>query len=118
MAIPGVVETLEKLKQLHIKKNEDYSPPGNPTFNFDVATNLMSLFTSDSDKVFATMIGIKLARIAVLLNKGYAVPNYESVLDSFDDLIVYTAIWKASRTDIFQGTTSAEPSTSALHKSG
>jgi len=38
------------------------------------------------------MVGIKLARLAVVLTKP---PNHESVNDTFDDAIVYMAIWKA-----------------------
>lgn len=55
---------------------------------------LTKLFQKNDDKVYATMIGIKIGRLSALLNSE-AKPNNESVLDSFDDLIVYAAIWKA-----------------------
>lgn len=93
--IPGLLETFDKLKELHIKKNQDYTgKSGNPFFNFDVAESVSSLFDKNEDKTYAVMIGIKIGRIAALLNSGKE-PNHESLLDSFDDLIVYAAIWKA-----------------------
>ena len=96
MGIPGVVETFDKLKELHLKKNQDYTGTSqNPYFNLDVAESLHSLFKNDADKVYATMLGIKLGRIAELLNSRNTA-NHESVEDSFDDLIVYSAIWKST----------------------
>jgi hypothetical protein len=93
--IKEVTETFEKLIMLHRKKNEDYTgDKGNPFFNFDVAGDISKLFIEADDKVFATMVGIKLGRIAALRSSGKR-PNHESVLDSFDDAIVYLAIWKA-----------------------
>lgn len=93
--IKELIETFDALKELHIKKNEDYTGKSiNPFFNFAVAEQVASLFGDDRDKVFATMVGIKLGRISALLNSGKP-PNNESLLDSFDDLIVYAAIWKA-----------------------
>jgi hypothetical protein len=92
--IPGLVKTLERLKELHIKKNQDYTGKSkNPFFNFTVASNLTRLFEKNDDKVYSTLIGIKLGRLAALLNSD-AKPNNESVLDSFDDLIVYSTIWR------------------------
>jgi len=93
--IKSVIDTFDSLKELHIKKNQDYT--GNsldPFFNFNVATDIHSLFYINRDKTFATIIGIKLGRIAALLNSGKPANN-ESVLDSFDDAIVYLALWKA-----------------------
>lgn len=93
--IPSVIETFDKLKELHIKKNQDYTGnSSDPFFNFNVATYIHSLFNNERDKTFATMIGIKLGRISALLNSGKS-PNNESVMDSFDDAIVYLALWKA-----------------------
>ena len=94
MPIPGVIETFDRLKKLHDDKSADYSPEGDPFFNFNEAEHISTLFDGDRDKVFATMIGIKLARLAVLLNSKKA-PVNESILDSFDDLMVYAAIWRA-----------------------
>ena len=93
--IPGLLETFDRLKELHIKKNQDYTgKSGNPFFNFDVAESISNLFDNNIDKTYAVMIGIKIGRIAALLNSGKE-PNNESLLDSFDDLIVYCAIWRA-----------------------
>lgn len=97
MPIPGVLETFDRLKKLHEQKNADYATPVNPFFNFDEAVHISSLFTHHRDRVYATMVAIKLSRLAVLLNSGKAAMN-ESVLDSFDDLIVYIAIWQAEMT--------------------
>lgn len=93
--IPEVIETFDKLKELHRRKNADYTGNSNdPFYNFNVAIHLVEQFSSNRDKVYACMVGIKLGRIAALTNSG-AVPNNESLLDSFDDLICYSTIWKA-----------------------
>src|SRR3954471_15957747 len=95
VGIPGVVETFDKLKELHIRKNQDYTGKSEDSFfNFRVASQLTRIFKMNDDKVYSTMVGIKLGRLAALLNSE-ARPNHESVLDSFDDLIVYAAIWKS-----------------------
>ena len=54
---------------------------------------LASWFDNPVDKVFATMLGIKLARMAELLNGK--IPNNESLSDSFLDHEVYSVIWHA-----------------------
>jgi len=92
--IPGVLETFEKLGKLHIIKNDDYSGDRGPFFNFNCAEYISSWFSNAKDKVYAVMIGIKLARLAILLSSSKA-PNNESIEDSFDDAIVYMTIWKA-----------------------
>ena len=92
--IPGLVKTLERLKELHIRKNQDYTGESkDPFFNFHVAGFLTSIFRRNPDKVYATLVGVKLGRLAALLNSDKE-PNNESILDSFDDLIVYSAIWR------------------------
>jgi len=92
--IPGVKETFTKLIKLHEKKNDDYAGEQGPFFNFDFARNLAALFTNARDKVYAVIIGVKIARLVVLLNRGGKASN-ESVEDTFDDLIVYATIWKS-----------------------
>lgn len=92
--IPGVKETFLKLIKLHEKKNNDYAGDKGPFFNFDFAKYFSSLFTNARDKVYAVVIGVKLARLVVLLNRG-GKANNESVEDTFDDAITYMAIWKA-----------------------
>ena len=90
--IPGVVETYEKLKNLHRIKNDDYAGDNGPFFNFEFAEYVGSIFKGTRDKVYAVMIGIKLARLSVVM---YKKANNESVEDTFDDLINYACIWKA-----------------------
>lgn len=92
--IPEVINTFDKLKELHRKKNDDYAGDKGAFFNFDFCAYVSGLFKSASDKVFATFVSVKLARLAVLLSKNGDAVN-ESVEDSFDDLIAYAAIWKA-----------------------
>ena len=96
--IPGMIDTFDKLKELHRKKNDDYAGNNGPFFNFQFAQQLISYFKSDRDKIFVTQIGIKLARLAVLLESKDEAKN-ESIEDSFDDLINYCAIWKCSYVD-------------------
>lgn len=97
--IPGLIETFEKAIEIHKKKNEDYTGKStDPFYNFNVAEYIASQFESDRNKVFATMVGIKLGRLAALLNSGKT-PNNESIEDSFDDLIVYAGIWKSAYLD-------------------
>ena len=91
--IPGVLETFEKLGRLHKTKNDDYSGDKGSFFNFDFAEFVSSHFTSARDKVYATMVGIKLARLAVVMARNKV--NHESTEDTFDDLILYCTIWKS-----------------------
>lgn len=94
--IPSVINTFHRLTQLHIKKNADYSgAKSSKLFNFEFAESIVKEFNTNRDKVFAGIVGIKLARLASLLGNNRIVQN-ESVLDSFDDAIVYMALWKAS----------------------
>lgn len=90
--IPGVTSTFDKLVKLHKLKNDDYTGEHGAFFNFDFAEYFSGLFKTGKDKVYAVMIGIKLARLSVVLTKA---PNNETVEDTFDDAIVYMAIWKA-----------------------
>lgn len=93
--IPGMIDTFDKLKELHRKKNDDYAGENGPFFNFKFAEWLIGHFKRDRDKVFINQIAIKLARLSVLTNNT-DIPKNESVEDSFDDLINYCALWKCS----------------------
>jgi hypothetical protein len=95
-AIPGVIETYDKLKVLHKTKNDDYSGNHGPFYNFEVCEYISNLFTNTRDKVYAIFLSVKLARLSVVLTKS---PNHETVEDTFDDLINYAAIWKADCMD-------------------
>lgn len=90
--IPGVIDTFDKLKNLHRIKNDDYAGNNGPFFNFEFCEYFSSLFQNARDKVYAVFVAVKLARLSVVLSKP---PSNESVDDSFDDAINYLAIWKA-----------------------
>ena len=90
--IPGVIETYDKLKQLHRTKNDDYAGENGAFFNFEFAEKVGEIFKGARDKVYAIAIGIKLARLSVVI---YKQTNHETVEDTFDDLINYSCIWKA-----------------------
>jgi hypothetical protein len=92
---------LERIKALHDRKNHDYAQDANPYSNFEYAARVIAPFLPKIDGkhvptfhtiniVFATMIGIKLARLAELQTKD---PLNESVRDTHDDLANYAAIW-------------------------
>lgn len=85
-------ENLETMRQTHIKKNSDYAGEGGTYFNFEYAARVAEPFTDPVDKVFATMLGIKLARLAILKRPGKK-PNNEPVIDTQKDLATYATIW-------------------------
>jgi hypothetical protein len=90
--IPGVMETYDKLKTLHRLKNDDYAGDNGPFFNFEFAETVGAIFKGARDKVYAIVIGVKLARLSVVL---YKQATNESVEDTFDDMINYATIWKS-----------------------
>ena len=92
-AIPGFIDTLDKIKKLHQSKNEDYSGDKGPFYNFAFCEAISSLFSNSIDKVFAVFVAVKIARLSVLLSADKV--NNESVEDSFDDFICYSTIWKS-----------------------
>lgn len=96
--IPNFINTVDYLKELHRKKNDDYSGDRGSFFNFDFSEQLSSYFTS-YHMGFVYMIGIKLARLSVLLVKSTE-PNNESIEDTFNDLINYCIIWKCKYTEM------------------
>lgn len=87
------LELLEKAKAIHEKKNQDYTtnPNVNPSENFERAAIIASWFPEEH-KVFATLIGVKIARLAALLTSRRA-PNNESIDDTFLDQFTYTGLW-------------------------
>lgn len=93
MSSPKVSEILSRIQAIHDRKNADYAQEGNPFSNFQRAAMLAEWFDTKNNKVFATLLGIKLARLAELLN-GKEAKN-ESVDDSFLDLCTYCVIWMA-----------------------
>lgn len=89
---------LDQIRALHAKKAADYATAGNPYSNFERAAFIASFFSDPVDKVFATLIGVKLARIGELTEPG-RIANNESLDDSFLDLTNYAAIWTSYRRD-------------------
>lgn len=97
---PEFYKSLERMANTHEKKNEDYSSDANALSNFKIAEQIVALFHNDRDKTFAALIGIKLARLANLLNKGANYrPNNEPIADSFEDMSNYTVLWRCSYID-------------------
>lgn len=88
------MEALDKMREVHLKKNEDYASPTNPFSNFDVSEYLLSQFAYDRDKVFICFIATKLARLSTLLNSKNK-PNNESIEDTFIDIANYILLWRA-----------------------
>jgi hypothetical protein len=88
-------ELLVEATKLIKPKREDYSKAGLYQ-NFRQAEELADWVTRGDDKVYMTMVGIKLSRIASLMNSNKQ-PNNEALIDSFKDAINYLAIWGADR---------------------
>lgn len=84
---------LAEIQAIHNKKQKDYAQEGNSFSNFERAAMLAQWFQDPVDKVFATLIGIKMARLAELLNGRE--PVNESTADSFLDENTYSVIWHA-----------------------
>lgn len=85
------LEIINRSIEIHQKKNDDYTS-GDVDENFNRMTEIQSWFKNDIDKTFATMIAVKLARLATLLNKSTS-PNFESIEDTFVDLVTYAGLW-------------------------
>lgn len=84
---------LERSKEIHIKKNQDYTSGTNVDENFERVAEIVSWFNNPIDKSFAGFIAVKLARLSSLLNKSSSKPNFESVDDTFVDLVTYAGLW-------------------------
>jgi len=82
---------LEEMHALHAKKNADYARDDDPLSNFTQAAQVAEGF-SGVDAVFASLIGVKLARLRELTSAG-KVPNNESIADTRTDLAMYAALW-------------------------
>lgn len=79
---------LAEMAALHDQKNHDYAHDANPYSNFEEAGKEADVSVAT---VFAVMIGIKNARIRELERAGKD-PQNESVLDSYMDRAMYTAL--------------------------
>lgn len=79
------------MQSVHNRKSHDYANDGDRFSNFKYAAMVSAPFTDPVDRVFAVLIGIKLARIAEL-RKGKT-PKNESLSDTFLDQSNYSTIW-------------------------
>jgi hypothetical protein len=95
--LPEFIKTIEHIKELHQRKNQDYATGSNPFSNFDFSdyVNLFALGCgcNRTHLPFINHITTKLARLFVLLGDGVT-PKNESIDDSFDDLATYVILWK------------------------
>jgi hypothetical protein len=82
---------VKEIAELHDRKNSDYAADDNPYSNFEFAAAVAKDFADPVDRVFATMMGIKLARLAQL--RSGKDPLNEPVADTFRDLANYAVIW-------------------------
>lgn len=86
---PKFHAALKKMAEIHDKKSADYATDKNRYSNFEEAAATAGVTVDD---VFATLIGIKLARLKELLKSGKT-PANESVQDTRLDLAVYSVLW-------------------------
>lgn len=95
--LPEFIKTLEHIKELHERKNQDYATGSNPFSNFDFADYVnqfaLGCGCEPTHLPFINHISTKLSRLFVLLNGSRIVHN-ESIEDSFDDLATYVILWK------------------------
>lgn len=84
---------LVEMRDLHRVKNHDYAQRHSPFSNFEQAAQVAEGFTG-TDAVFATLIGVKLARLRELVGTGKK-PNNESIDDTRKDLAMYATLWCA-----------------------
>jgi hypothetical protein len=94
LSISQVPDILSRIQSIHSRKNHDYASENNPFSNFERSGELASWFKNSTDKSFAVLIGVKLARLAELTS-GNKSANNESIDDSFLDLCTYCVLWMA-----------------------
>ena len=92
---PRFSAALHRMEEVHNAKSHDYATDDNRYANFEFAEALVARFDDPHDQVFATMVGIKLARLGELLGRGKT-PKHESIDDSFLDLANYVVLWWTS----------------------
>jgi len=85
---PKFEKTLQLMKELHDKKNEDYSENG-PYDNFELVAGIT---TGSIDDAFRIHVANKLARAKSLLNKDKEA-HFESLQDTLLDLAIYSTMW-------------------------
>lgn len=89
-----VEQTFANAFDTMLAKNHDYAEDRNPYSNFEFGAESAGI-TVEQGLLF--LIGIKMARLKQLLVSDKT-PNNESVEDTLEDTINYTAILKAFRT--------------------
>jgi hypothetical protein len=92
---PRFSAALHRMEEVHNAKSHDYATDDNRYANFEFAEALVERFGDPHDQVFATMVGIKIARLGELLGRGKT-PKHESIDDSFLDLANYAVLWWTS----------------------
>lgn len=85
-------DAIAQMADVHTTKSHDYAKTDNIFSNFEFAAALADEFPEGPDHVFATMLGIKLARLAELL-KQQKTPKHEPIEDTFLDLCTYGVLW-------------------------
>jgi len=85
---------LQRMREIHNAKNDDYASDDNPFSNFELSARVANC---SIDTVFRVLIGVKLARLDELL-KGKT-PKHESIDDSLLDLSVYSSLWASYRSN-------------------
>jgi hypothetical protein len=97
--LPVFIQTLDSIRELHIKKNEDYASDSSPLFNFEFTAYVLEMARQHGVPSryvpFLSHIATKLARLINLLGDGRK-PNNESILDTFDDGACYFILMKCS----------------------
>ncbi len=88
---PRFTAMLDWMRDTCAKKQADYAND-DPYSNFAFSGMLGAMFTRPIDVAFATLIGVKLARLSELSKSG-RVSNNESVQDTRGDLANYAALW-------------------------
>ena len=96
--LPVFIQTLDSIRELHIKKNEDYASDSSPLFNFEFTAYVLEMARQHGVPSrylpFLSHIATKLARSINLLGNG-GKPN-NSILDTFDDGACYFILMKCS----------------------
>lgn len=102
-------DATQRMREVHDAKSYDYAQEGNRYSNFETAAHLASQFPDGPDKVFATLMGVKLARLSELLTTQKT-PKHESIEDTFLDLCNYGVLWWTwrSRTHLANQSTDAD----------
>jgi hypothetical protein len=88
---------LDQMRSIHDRKVADYASTQNPYSNFEMSAEVAGV---PVETVFRVLIGVKLARLAELLNNAKT-PNNESIDDSIIDLANYAALWASYRNRVY-----------------